>query len=382
MTRPARAPELEQAPSRAAGRPAIRAFSRPYSPYHDVYQRYYQEGLRRQAARTGAAFEVVSLSPAPWLLRPLRLVRDRNYLARLRVSRANALLDAVGRRVEGGLRTPSGHFQPTVGQYLLFAPDGSRIRFCIDASDSHEIANDPLREWSDVYFKTNEWDGHAYPANVRPMANCDPLVLGRLPALRRLRATPKDVDVSFVVRIWGGRDGTGGIEHNLKLFAAVSRARCSKRLLAIVNAGDVDESLRHLRQAGVPATTRGISPKELWAGSAAARLNVFRLGVHYCVPWRMTGALAMGSCIVLDRPPFSRWPEPLGEEGNFLSLGTLVSPDEPVASDAAYAEIPDRIEAWLARPDLLEEIRVANGSYFDRHLEPSELGRAIVGALS
>ena len=32
-----------------------------------------------------------------------------------------------------------------------------------------------------------------------------------------------------------------------------------------------------------------------------ARLNVIRLGMHYCIPWRVTGALAIGSCIVLDR---------------------------------------------------------------------------------
>src|SRR5206468_11584118 len=99
----------------------------------------------------------------------------------------------------------------------------------------------------------------SYPANVRPMVNADPLMLGRLQALKRRRGTPKTIDLSFVVRVWGGGDGVEGIEHNLRLVEAVSRARCRKRLLAVVLAGDVDRTLQRLRRIGVPATTHGIS---------------------------------------------------------------------------------------------------------------------------
>jgi hypothetical protein len=364
-----------------SGPAAIQAISRPFAPFHDAYQRYYQESLRAYARVSSTAFEVDALSPIPGLLRRLRLVHDRNYAGRLHVPSVNALLRAVGHRLEGPLRTPSGLFEPTVGQYLITCADGSLRRHSNLASDPPELANEDLRAWSDTYLKTNYWSERSYPDNVRPMVNGDPLVLGRLDGLRRRRAAPKTVDLSFVVRIWGGADGVEGIEHNLRLLEAINRARCSKRLLAIVLAGDIEETLRRLRAIGVSATTRGISQRELWNLTAGSRLNVFRLGLHYCVPWRMTGSLAVGSCIVLDRPPLSRWPEPLVEGVNFLSLGALVAPDAPVAADAQYEEIPGRIEAWLAAPGRLDEIRIANASYFDAFLAPEQVGRQIVEAV-
>ena len=106
-----------------------------------------------------------------------------------------------------------------------------------------------------------------------------------------------------------------------------------------------------------------------------------RLGLHYCVPWRMTGSLAVGSCIVLDRPPLSRWPEPLREGVNFLSLGALVAPGAPVATDAEYDEIPTRVEEWLRHPELLTEIGAENGRYFDGFLAPERVGRQVVAAV-
>lgn len=359
----------------------IRAFSRPYAPFHDDYQRYYQAGLEAHARTSGARFQLTPLSRAPRLLRRLRTIRDRNFAGRLGLGRANALFDAVGHRVEGPLHTPSGHFEATVGQYLLAYADGSEQRLCIDAGDSPEIGGETLRAWSDVYLKTNYWTERTYPENVRPMVNADPLMLSRLDVLRRQRSAPKDVDLSFVVRIWGGADGVEGIEHNLRLLEAVTRAPGSKRLLAVVLAGDIERTLRHLRELGVPATTRGISAGELWRLTAASRLNVFRLGLHYCVPWRMTGSLAVGSCIVLDRPPLSRWPEPLREMVNYLSLGALVAPGTPVASDAQYDEIPDRIAEWLGRPALLDQVRESNAQYFDAFLAPGQVGRQIVEAV-
>jgi hypothetical protein len=207
--------------------------------------------------------------------------------------------------------------------------------------------------------------------------NADPLMLGRLDDLRRRRSTSKTLDLSFVVRIWGGTDGVEGIEHNLRLLEAIDRVRCEKRLLAVLPPGDPGRTSRLLRKLRTPATTHGISPRELWELTARSRLTVIRLGVHYCVPWRMTGALAVGSCVVLDRPPLSRWPEPLRENLNFLSLGTLVAPGVPIAPDAQYDEIPSRVEEWLSRPDLSDEIGEANARYFDASVAPEQVGRQI-----
>lgn len=359
-------------------RPSLLAFIRPYEPFHDVYQKYYQEGLRRHCQVVGIDFRVKSLSPFPRLLGALRHARDRSFVARL--PGANRVLDLVGNMVEGPMRTPSGFFQTITGQYLLYAPSRREYRFCIDAADSHEIASEELREWSDVYFKTNFWPSADYAQNVMPLANVDPLVLGRIPGLRRYRQMERDLDLCFVVRVWGGRDEREGIEHNLRLLRAVSRARCRKFVLAVVRTGDVEDIFRSLRREGISATTRGLSAKELWRLTGRARLNVIRLGLHYCVPWRVTGALAMGSCLVLDRTPLSRWPEPLVAERNYLTLGTTVGPQTPVAAANEYEEIPERIERWLADPALRTQVELANADYFDGFLDPERLGAQIIDA--
>jgi hypothetical protein len=89
--------------------------------------------------------------------------------------------------------------------------------------------------------------------------------------------------------------------------------------------------------------------------------------------------------VVLDAPPLSRWPSPLVNGVNYLSLDAATSPEAPVAEDARYMEIPDKIESWLASGDRLAEIRQRNGEYFDEFLEPTRLGAYIgnqIGALA
>jgi hypothetical protein len=171
------------------------------------------------------------------------------------------------------------------------------------------------------------------------------------------------------VRVWGGRDGLGGIEHNLRLFEAVNRARCRSLLLAVLVLGDVAEYERRLRRAGIPATVKSVPAAELWRLTARSRLNILRLGVHDCIPWRMAGALAVGSCVVLDQPPRAQWYEPLRPGVNFFDLGVVTGHDG-VAPDAAYAAVPEKLETWLTDPQAIDAIARSNAAYFDRYVEP------------
>jgi hypothetical protein len=357
----------------------VSAFSRPYEPFHDTYQTYYYKGLRRYCREIGAEFSLVPMTRLPRALRTLRRVQDEGSLSRLFAHRSpRALLDGIGRRLEGEVYSPSPYFHNGAGQYLVTTARGVHHRVCIDSTDYPEPASDELVEWSDLYFKSNFWLGREYPANVKPIVNGDPLVLEHLCSLRRQRDVAKEFDLCFVVRVWGGRTGLEGVEHNLRLLEAISRVKARKFVLAILVTGEIDRYANHLSRLRIPWTRKGIKAQELWELSAKSRLNVLRLGMHNCIPWRFVGALAIGSCIVLDRSPLSQWPEPLREGENYLSLGTHVRPDVLVSLASKYAEFPAKIESWLADEPLLDEIRTQNAEYFDSFVDPKQVGAYIV----
>ena len=94
----------------------------------------------------------------------------------------------------------------------------------------------------------------------------------------------------------------------------------------------------------------------------------------------MTGALALGSAIVLDRTPLTRWPEPLRGGVNYVALGTETGSDQPLGTAAQYAAIPDQIDAWLAEPDLSARIGESNATYYDRFVDPESVGEQIIAA--
>ena len=283
---------------------SIQAFTRSFAPFHDDYQAYYHESLRRHCRGIGVDFRVASLSRFPGFLRTLRRVQEVG--ARRHLGWAAPYIDRLGRRLEGPVDPPSTFFHDITGQYLAMTRRGSRYHFCIDASDYPEPGSENLVRWSDIYFKTNLWSSRSYPANVVPLINCDPTILPDIVKLRALRRIDKEFDLCFIVRVWGGRDGIEGIEHNLRLLEAVNRVKCKKFVLAVLVMGDRDRDSRFLSRLGVPWTTKNVKARDLWRVTAKSRLNILRLGVHYCVPWRMTGALAIGSCVVLDRTPLER----------------------------------------------------------------------------
>ncbi len=354
----------------------VQAFVRPYDYWSARYQTYSRAGLRAHCAAVGATFSLVPTTRLPRVVGPMRHVWDR-YISRLPGRWTGSATDRLAHVLEGPVRTPSSYFHDSVGQYRFLTRDGAVHNVCIDAADYPELRSPELVEWSDVYFKANRWPSVEYPPNVRPVVNGDPLILRRISELRSYRSAPKDLDVCFIVRVWGGRDGVEGIEHNLRLIEAVNRARCSKVLVAYLVTGDVAAVASRLRRSGIPSTTRPVRGRRLWRLMARARLNVIRLGMHDCIPWRMAGALAMGACVVLDQPPRAEWPNPLREGANFLNLGCA----PPQSADEGYARIPELIERWLGDRRGLEEIMRANAEYFDHHVVPHRVGEHIVATV-
>jgi hypothetical protein len=207
---------------------AVRCFVRPFAQWHDRYQAYYREGLRRACATAGIPFAVTSVSRLSRPLGALRRLQDAGYLLDVpRVGkRLEQVVESAGRALEGTLRSPLPAFDPGTGQYLFSTGGAGSSRVCIDAMDYGDLSSPELAAQSDILFKTNWWPSLTYPPNVRPLVNGDPSILGLIPRLRALRAAPKEHDVCFIVRVWGARDGLAGIEHNLRLLEAVNRARC------------------------------------------------------------------------------------------------------------------------------------------------------------
>jgi hypothetical protein len=362
--------------------PTVTAYTRPYDYYHDRYSAYYREGLRRHVTSVGGAYGEVSMGRHPRLLGVVRRARDAYRLQPFfaRVGWLQPAMDRFASKIEGEVRPPARVFVETSSHYVVTTEGGRQVRVCVNAADDGALVNEQILDWTDVYFKTNYWPTIVYPPKVQPLVNADPLVIAQLDALRRYRLAPKEYDVCMVVRIWGGKDEVEGVEHNLRLIEAVARARCTKFLYAYLVAGDVAAVARRLERQRIPCGTDPVPPARLWQVSGASRLNVVRLGMHHCIPWRVTGALAIGSGLVLDRAPLTRWPEPLTAGVHYVALGTDTDTDRPLATDAQYAAIPEKIEAWLADEALVGRLAKNNASYYDRFVDPRQVGEHIVAA--
>jgi hypothetical protein len=310
----------------------------------------------------------------------MRRIRDA-YRLRPVFDRAPWLLPSIDRlaaALEADVLPPARVFVPTASHFVVVTSGGLEVRLCVDSDDEGDRIDEAMLAWSDVYLKTNYWPTLRYPPKVKPFVNADPLVIRQLRTLRSHRDAAKELDVCMVVRVWGGKDEEEGVEHNLRLIEAVARARGSKFLYAYLVTGDIAACARRLQRQGIPHGTDPVPGARLWQAMAASRLNVIRLGMHYCVPWRITGALAIGAGIVLDRAPLTRWPEPLTEGVNYVALGTETDRHRPLGTDAQYAAIPDQIDAWLAERELALRLGRANARYFDRFVDPEALGEQML----
>ncbi len=349
----------------------------PYDYYHELYQRYYVAGLQMYLEKHGKDVNFYSLQRLPALQRALGRIRYSAAIERLLGSRGEIVLRTLDQipRLAGERRPLAGSFHKYVGQYT-FGFNGNSVNVCIDAHDSGQLSSTQLVDWSTVYLKTNYWIGLSYPDQVSAFYNCNPLVLSHLGHLRGLRRARRKYDLCFVVRLWGGVNSVEKLEHNLRLIEAVSRFACRKYVLACLVVGDFEAIAKRLDRQGIPWTTSRVPIRKLWKISSESRINLIRLGVEDCIPWRMTDLMAMGGCPVFDQPPVTLWPEQLLEDEHYLSLQAITPPGQPLADDKAYAEIPSRLDAMLSSP-MPERVRSGTSSYFDRFLHPLNIGRQI-----
>jgi hypothetical protein len=353
-------------------------WSAAYDYCHDRYQAYYLAGLTAAAEAAGVPVTVHQLQRLPGVLRALRRVRSSYRLTRLMKTRLADGVDGIARLVGGNRTPPSGVFHPLVGQYVFEFEGGKTVRLAVDAQDSGELALPDAGSVFPLYAKTNYHADGVYPEFVIPECNGNPLILDKLPELTASRTQPAEYDVCCVVRVWGGQDEEEGVEHNLRLLEAVNKANVRKYLLAYLVTGDIDRQEARLRAQGIPTTRQPMPLQRLWQVSASSRINIIRLGMHNCVPWRYMDMLAMGTCVVFDQPPQTVWPVPLEEGKHYLHLGLLTPRGQARADDARYTAVPELLTQYVCHASLVDAIRSQTAAYFDQHAHPAAVGRRLL----
>ena len=334
--------------------PARVDFCSPWNnPFVLDYNRYYLLGLGDVAHLTS--------STAPWLLAPIVRVSTKAHMARV-------LMQHAGLRLHRQYPDAPHDF---VGRYVLDS-GGRRINVAIDPHDNRRLASLSALEWSDVYFKSNKWVSETYPSKVRPIVNGNGLhSASSLARLIRLRNAPKEYDFVFISRLGAG------VEHNLKVFEALASLPCRKRLIAILYPQfGQDQYAPMLRSLGVTCITHNLPTRELWNLLARARVNFVRLGAKYCIPWRMIDFLAMGSCLVIDRQPFSDWPVPLQDGLNFVAC----FPRSSDAGEPDYARVSSAVRQLLDDPARIAAIAANNARYFDEVAAPQRVAAYMLDA--
>ena len=353
---------------------SIEAIVEPYSGANEKQQFYCRTSIARYCLREGIPFRETG-SHFPNQLRFLRRARESSRVQKLlpwgvgtkAIDSIAGLLGADPKKPEDG-----------AGSYL-FHRGSLDVKVCIDGNDSGVVTRPDLLEWSDLYFKTNFWPERVYPPKVVPLAHVSSGAFRVQPLLKELRNAPKELDLFASFGVRGGVDEIEGVEHGLGLVEALARAKCKKKVLALLIAGDISAAARRLDKAGVPWTTKWMPQKELWDYAAKSRLNIVRHGMHQCMAFRMSEILAIGGCPVLDYAPRTRWHVPLEENIHYLNLQATYRPGE-AAFDAK--EVADRVECWLASPDLAKGISQNAARYFDEHLTLEVFGGYIVQEVS
>jgi hypothetical protein len=211
---------------------------------------------------------------------------------------------------------------------------------------------------------------------VRPIVSGNGAVSGvDLTRARALRGVEKDIDVTFISNVWGGR------EQNVRLFEQLAALDCRKELLAIFPGGRADATAGaladRLRAAGVPVSDDPMPREQLWRTLARSRLVMFRAGVHGRMPWRTIDLLCMGACIVLDGVPAPQWPVPLQPGVHYASCGIRRGESAP-AEAAEYGRVGQTVIGLLGRPDEQDCIRRNAAAYYDAHAAPERVASYVL----
>lgn len=309
------------------------------SDTYQLYQHYYLQGL----IKNGIEVEFVG-------------GQKKNF--------AQKVLRRIQRQSANVFRGETEH----VGQYLFEFSDQQTLKVAIDAHDHHYVWSPDICAWSDIYFKCNYRSGFDYPQKVFQLVNGNGFLTDHnFEYLRQLRNSPKRYDLCFISRIWGG------VEHNLRMFEALSQVDCKKKLLAVFpedwKMDDKQVLVERLESCGVEWTDQLIDKEELWTYCGQSRYNILRAGKYMCTPWRLIDLMAMGSAIVLDNAPLTEWPEKLVEQKNFYSLD-LQRSDTSAIDLNAYLSISVKIQELLSEDtSYTDAMSQTNATYFDQHVD-------------
>jgi hypothetical protein len=356
-------------------------FQHPTDQNYQACQSYYVAGLRgylNKHPEIRLDFKIQSMQRFPLASLPgLRILRR---ISRSRLNRYSFLCKLLNDYIEklSHPHPPGNSYDQHVGQYGLSDSrhhSTHEVGFLIDTHDKPEVRSPQLLEWGELYFKAQYWPGKEYPDRVRPIVRVSPFMSGRIELLRELRSAEKEWDIVHVSKIWGGR------EHNIRLFEALSKLRCRKYLYAVFAQESDKQYADRLDKAGVRWGFQALPIMDYWQLCASSRLAMVRTGKHGSVPWRVLELLAMGACPVFDHDPFPRWPVPLENGTNYLSLEIARPPDLSPGPVEDYERVPDMIGKILRNDQLLEQVRENNRHYFEKHASPSAVGEYIINTL-
>jgi hypothetical protein len=354
---------------------SVRSELFPYDYYHDLYQRYYREGIYSYLSELGTEVNFHRAAHFPKALRFIGHIRDARKIQQIFGPFAGAIKTiADGLAWSFGARERA--ISATIGQYIFYSSRG-QINVCIDSADSGKIENRVLLSKSNIFFKTNYNVEYSYEEKVLPFYNCNPMIIDHIKTLQAMRGSRHKYDICFVVRVWGGEDEIEGIEHCMRLLEWVSKARGNKFILAYLVAGEKKKLAARLRKIGIPSTSKPMAIKQLWEIAAQSRINIIRLGMHQCIPWRMSELMALGACPVFDQNIKTLWPILLDETNNYFSLNASTFSNRLIASDDCYKAIPEMLEHFLGNESHRREMSKNNEEYFDSNMHPKAVGRQI-----
>ena len=241
---------------------------------------------------------------------------------------------------------------------------------------SDEIQEEHL-EWPDVYFKAHKSPCKIYNPKVKPIINGSPTLCKEenMEFFRSLRDKEKTIDVSFMTKIWAGK------ERVVKMFEQLGQLKNSTSLNVLLHSrippkmniknGRWSEYIERIEDANLAIGVKN-SFNDLWNNHASSKLVIIRHGKHASFSWGGSEQIAIGSCIVMDREIQSQFSVPFVKNINYLSLDLNIGED-------AYEKIPEKIQGWLSQPELIQQISKNNCEYFDNHLSCLKVGEYING---
>jgi len=329
------------------------------------YQAYYWTGL--------SACTRVAVTGGPWWYRV--------------VPRPDSAVDceSLYEQMKGRIGLQSCWDATRVDQFVAeyhYRSGSRRLKFAIDSHDGRDIISPELLASVDIYFKANKWRNERYPDNVYPLVNGNGFLRQRhLDRLRAMRGTPKNNDLLFISRVWGG------VEHNTRLFETLASIPCKKRLVAIfvqgaANSEETREAMIRLESVGVQCTFDLLPIKHLWQEISTSKVVMIRAGKYMCIPWRMIDLLCMGACMVSDADFEPRWPEPLLDGTHYVSGGIARPADTSAAGAAEYEKLIDTIGQLLKDDGRINRLQRNSADYFDRHAAPRKVGEYILSSVA